>query len=108
MHLTRIRIAFVAALVALPAGAALAPAAVEYTVLSLGNHVVAGLNDRGDAVGYFLNNDPHANHAFVFQGGTFTDLGRFGGEASYATAVNNAGQVVVQVPDDVEGRTLIW
>jgi len=35
-----------------------------------------------------------AQHAFLYSGGTLTDLGTFGGTNSYPGAINNSGQVV--------------
>jgi len=72
-----------------------------------------GVSDKGDIVGYL---SPGGNvsfaHAFIYQRGTFTDLGVLPGTTlSFANAVNEHGQVVGQsldtlVPDT--GRAFLW
>lgn len=52
------------------------------------NSIARGINDSGQVVG-------DNGRAFLFSGGTTTDLGTLpGGNNSSATAINNAGQVV--------------
>lgn len=53
----------------------------------------AGLNDRGDAVGY-AELPSGGVHAYLWRAGVLTDLGTLGGERSLAWAVNNRGEVV--------------
>jgi probable HAF family extracellular repeat protein len=64
----------------------------------------AGVNDSGQAVGSapvlppnYVAGGPDFTpnqHAFLSSGATITDLGTLGAQASAATAINNAGQVV--------------
>jgi probable HAF family extracellular repeat protein len=76
-----------------------APAALGatmYTVTDLGTLGVGsaayGINSAGQVAGVFYT--PTAEHAFLFSGGTMTDLGTLGGSSSLAYGVNAAGQVV--------------
>ncbi|MBN1345420.1 MAG: DUF3466 family protein [Phycisphaerae bacterium] len=58
--------------------------------------VAFGINDLGQIVGYaeHAGGSSLPMHAFLYDNGTFTDLGTLGQSSSYATAVNNLGQVV--------------
>jgi probable HAF family extracellular repeat protein len=69
------------------------PSSTSYTVTDLGlAGKVGGLNDAIQVVGEAGpgNSAVAANHAFVYQDGTFTDLGTLGGPTSYAAAIKSA------------------
>jgi probable HAF family extracellular repeat protein len=56
-----------------------------------------GINDAGQITGYSYDGTRGVGtviNAFLDIGGTMTDLGSFGGNLSFARAINNAGQVV--------------
>jgi probable HAF family extracellular repeat protein len=61
---------------------------------------VTGLNDNGQVVGYAENTNGIIR-AFLWNGGTVTDLGTLGGPGASAFGINNAGQIVGQA--DVPG-----
>lgn len=69
------------------------------------------LNDAGQIVGWAATTLPlpagpgQLAHAFLWQGGTMTDLGTLrAGDESFALAINNAGQVVGSSGD----RAFLW
>ena len=62
------------------------------TMTDLGALVAAGLNNRGLVI---LNrNSPRLGHAFLWQNGKLTDLGTLAGGATWASAINESGQIV--------------
>jgi probable HAF family extracellular repeat protein len=68
--------------------------------LTGGSTTALGINDSARVVG--TTNTADGSHAFVFKDGTMTDLGRMGGSASTATAINTAGLVVGFVRRDTD------
>ncbi len=56
--------------------------------------VANGINSTGQVVGYSNTQTPGSTHAFVYSGGTMTDLGTLGGNTSAAYGINDSGQVV--------------
>lgn len=83
-----------AALLAVPATQALADPSYALTLLGGSGSSATGINGAGDVVGYDIADGAGNAHAFVYSGGTSTDLGTLGGAASYAYGINDAGQVV--------------
>jgi probable HAF family extracellular repeat protein len=67
----------------------------------------AALNDLGHITGTY--SDGGNTRAFYWAGATFTDLGTLGGVASFASALNNRGQVVGEsLTATGERRPFIW
>jgi probable HAF family extracellular repeat protein len=62
------------------------------------------INDRGQIVGNSLAG------AFLWDGGTLTPLGTLGGTASFATSINNHGQIVgySQISGDGAYHAFLW
>ena len=58
--------------------------------------VANGVNDSDQVVGQFVSGTRRSavSHAFLWQNGGFRDLGTLGGVGAYATAINDAAQVV--------------
>lgn len=56
------------------------------------NRESMGLNDRGDVVGTFQSQG--VNHGFLFSGGALTQIDVPGARSTYASGVNNSGEVV--------------
>jgi probable HAF family extracellular repeat protein len=79
------------------------PAHAGYTITDLGaGGIVQDINNAGQVVGYYLNSD-YSSNAFIYSGGTLTNLGAFGNFAATATGINNNGQVVISTHDVFNG-----
>ncbi|HXY54605.1 MAG TPA: hypothetical protein VEM40_08040 [Nitrospirota bacterium] len=52
-----------------------------------------GINDSGQVTGQAAITTGYI-HAFLYSGGTMTDLGTFGGTTSVGSGINNSGQIV--------------
>lgn len=72
----------------------LARADARYTITAVAgpDSVASGLNNLGQVVGTMSTGA--AYHAFLFSGGTLTDIGTLGGQYSNAAAINDQGIVV--------------
>jgi probable HAF family extracellular repeat protein len=64
------------------------------TMHDLGPGRAFGINDSDQVVGQMGSTNPGLSHAFLYSNGTMQNLGVLpGGSYSYATAINDAGQV---------------
>lgn len=76
--------------------------AIDFTITDLGTfsggsgdrYFARGINDSGQIVGVAVPPDRPGDRAFLWENGTMTDLGNFGGNTTVASAINNSGQVV--------------
>jgi probable HAF family extracellular repeat protein len=73
---------------------------------------VADINDAGQAVGYYIDEN-FANQAFLYENGSVTTLPRPAGrDEAMATAINAAGQIVgyasTYTEDGAEVTALLW
>lgn len=64
--------------------------------ITYAGYQVYGLNATGQLTGFFYVAFEHASHAFLYDSGTLTDLGTFGGDTSIGYAINNSGQIAGQ------------
>lgn len=73
----------------------LAHADPRYSVVPIGGagSTLGGINNSGDVVGYY-NPTAGVQHAFLYSGTTFQDLGTLGGAGSRAAAIIDAGVIV--------------
>lgn len=75
---------------------------------------VAGLNNRGQVVGFMNLPGDQISHAFLWDGEKLVDLsasrGGLGGNFSFANGLNNAGEVVGQatLPGDQLQHAFVW
>ena len=69
------------------------------------NASASAINNSGQVVGWSSLTGDTEHHAFLYSGGSMSDLGTFGAaySFSYATAINNSGQVVGMRPLSVGG-----
>jgi probable HAF family extracellular repeat protein len=81
-----------AAALAAPGAAALADPLYNVTVVAGVGSAATDINRYGDVVGSIASGGN--THAFATIGGSFADLGTFGGLNSVANAINDYGQVV--------------
>jgi len=58
------------------------------------NSTALGLNDSGNVVGYSYQGDNSTAFLYNYSAGTIQDLGSIGGQATAATAINGANEVV--------------
>jgi probable HAF family extracellular repeat protein len=81
-------------------GVGSASAVVLYTVTDLGtfpgdfSSQATAINNSGQVVGSSTSSTSHKPHAFLYSGGSMTDLGTLGGPSSVAYGINAGGQVV--------------
>ena len=69
-----------------------------------------GINGHGQIVGYATTSAGSQYNAFLYSGGTITDLGDgFGGDISYANGINSYGEIVGQasLPGDTVGHAFV-
>lgn len=72
-----------------------------------GSHA-AGLNDRGDVVGWLDSPAANGKHAFVWTNGVMQDLGTFEGSFSATGSVNDAGTVTGWWSRSGESHAFVW
>ncbi len=72
------------------------------------NGAAYAINNNGMVVGQLGRTDGTAG-AFIWDGGTFTELGGLGGNDSLALGINDLGQVVGTAQNDAgENRAFLW
>jgi probable HAF family extracellular repeat protein len=79
------------------------PAQAAYTITDLGvGYTAQDMNNAGQVVGYITN--PGSTYsAFLYSGGTMTNLGTFGNVNAKAYGINNNGQIIISTSDVVNG-----
>lgn len=68
-------------------------AAVDLGTLGGNNASAAGLNDKGEIVGFSDTPVPGHSRAFLYKDGVMTELGTLGGPWSNANAINSKGEI---------------
>jgi probable HAF family extracellular repeat protein len=86
---------------------------IMWPVPGLGANYATGVNDAGDVVGLIETSVPdwaHNDHAFLFRGLRFIDLGTIDGirGVSYPVGVNNRGQVGGWSDTAAGQRAFLW
>ncbi|HWX21348.1 MAG TPA: HYR domain-containing protein [Candidatus Binatia bacterium] len=66
---------------------------------------VFGLNATGQLTGFFFVAFEHGGHAFLYDSGSLSDLGTFGGGTSSGNAINSSGQIAGQSDLATPGQT---
>jgi probable HAF family extracellular repeat protein len=64
----------------------------QFTVDSVLTGFEYAINNSGQITGHYVESSGYS-HAFLYSGGSRTDLGTLGGDYSYGYAINNIGQV---------------
>ena len=88
-----------------------APRANYITInLSTRPGIAYGINNLGQAVGFYMLPGNGAFHGFLWKDGVLRDIGTLGGNYSEASAINDAGQVVgtSTLPGDAENHAFLW
>ena len=66
-----------------------------------------GINSAGQVVGW-SSDSRSACRAFLYSNGTMTDLGKLNGRSTYATAINDGGQIVGYALAQTAGPSSAW
>lgn len=99
----------------------------SFTQIGIGGQLhINSINDDGSAVGWMRTENGN-QHAFIYENGTVTDLGTFGGTSSDAISINNRGDFIfryqdststylgayiggqyIDLPDEAKNSTHVW